>query len=183
MPSNPVDVWVYSDSPIVIAGQVDCPLGRRFSDVINSIEGDYLALEQSSCFPLGEPISSPIGTGQAVYVFRNRIAFLLRGPESAEELASRPLTMVQNLRHRVAFQVGNWLIGANLSLPRSRPVEIGLAINTGGTPFLPVTSARAIYAPRREIRLEAELLLINRALIASYWPYGLVEISPSAVRG
>ncbi len=151
-----------------IVGRLHC-VHLRFTDALTLPTSDFIAIEDCTVTPTG---STSVSQGQPgrVLIDRRNLVFAIPGPEPSFEAAGRRELRVPKVAYPVAFAIADWHVSGQLHLPPwTAPEE---AITALRDPFVPITAAIATRASNPEPRLNAEVILLNRAWITAFWPLG-----------
>lgn len=140
----------------------------RLSDFLNGLEEPFIMVDDVSIVPLDDVEAKPRVSPYA-QLNRDLIVFAIpySGESPAESGHERRLVYVPKCPYRVTLSAPPFLFHGTLHLIR----ETGLrdALLATRLPFLPMTSAVAIYLPTGR-RYTGNTLIVNRSRIETFCP-------------
>ncbi|MCL4535896.1 MAG: hypothetical protein M1370_12150 [Bacteroidetes bacterium] len=166
-----IDFTAYTASQ-VISGRLNS-VHLRFTDAFSFPLTDYLSVDECWIAPVGLG-RSPLAQRGQVQLYRPSLVFVIPGVEPEVSPAEREDLRVAKTAHPVALLASSWLISGRLHVPAGTAPEE--AMNREGEQFLPVTDATITHTTSPELRINAEVVLVNRAFITVCWPRGLPRL-------
>jgi len=143
---------------------------RRLSDILNLDPEDSVVLDNVRATPVDDPEAAPI-VREFAQINKETIAFgIPHDPPATQEEHEkpRPFEYVEKKRYQLLVSLPPFLITGYLHLAKQADIRTGL--RSLAKTFVPLSEARAAYAPNPTIEWASEVIIVNRKRAQILWP-------------